>query len=320
MSDNIYSYWIDDIKKFKEHFSERFDIPHCQLDIRHDYLRNIPAISCGIIQMPTQYLELLNVHCNLILSNRNIFRNIGNYSAEKLNEEKYEIPDYNLFPEDFKIKYLFKDNSITPIDKQRKKVAALLRDLISYFALYHEIGHARQLAYIPRDETGHEENQADNWENQAMEVDADIFAINWLWRTTLLNYHNFAPNAAVQTRQELIGLALYSTFLLFILSNNNEPLINQDKKHPHPIVRIEILSIFIQKILLSNILTKEEFGEVIRTLLIELKKTLTFHFDLNHRDYFDKFYADELKEVKIIIQAHLEKNPALNRNRPYNVE
>jgi hypothetical protein len=315
-----YNYWNQDIKKFKERFAEGFDIPHCDIEIGDDYLRNIPAISWGIIQMPSQYLKLLDLHCNLILSNRNLFQNIGDYRSEKLNQEKYEIPNYLLDPESFKTKYLLNINEVIPDDKKRQKVAALIRDLITYFALYHEIGHARQLAYIPNDEASCKESQVDNWGNQAMEVDADIFAINWLCRTTLLNYYKITPDTSDYTRQELITIALYSVFLLFVLSDNNKPIINPNADYPHPVVRFEIVSIFMKEILLDNIFTIDEFGEVLKIVLPELRKTLTFHFGLDYRDYFNKFNSEELKEAKIMIDANLTKNPALNFNRPYQAE
>lgn len=314
------SYWNQDIQKFKEHFAEGFDIPHCDIEIRDNYLSNIPGISWGIIQMPSQYLELLNLHCNLILSNRNIFQNIGDYRSENLNQEKYEIPNYLLDPVSFKNKYLLQNDEIIPNDEKRRNVAALIRDLITYFVLYHEIGHARQLAYVPINEAGFRENKIDGWGNQATEIDADIFAINWLWRTTLLNYHNFTPSASDYTRQELVAIALYSVFLLFVLSDNSEPIINSNADYPHPVVRFDIVSIFMKEILLNNIFTIDEFGEVMKIALPEIKKTLIFHFGLNYRDYFDKFYSKELKEAKIMIDANLKKNPALNCNRPHHAE
>ena len=310
-----YNYWNQDIRKFKERFAEGFDISHCDIEIRDNDDSNIPGICWGRIQMPSQYLELLNIHCNLILSNRNIFQNIGDYRNEKLNQEKYEIPNYLLDPKDFKTKYLLNIDKVIPNDEKRRNVAALVRDLVSYFVIYHEIGHARQLAYIQNNEADCKENPVDNWGNQAMEVDADIFAINWLWRTTLVNYHNFTADKSDYTRQELIAIALYSVFLLFVLSDNNKPIINPNADYPHPVVRFEIVSVFMKEVLLDNNFTMDEFGEVLKIALPELKKTLIFHFGLNYRDYFDKFDSKELKEAKIMIDANLKKNSAFNHHR-----
>lgn len=313
-----YNYWNQDIENFKECFAEGFGIPHCDIEIRDNYLSNIPGISFGIIQMPSQYLKLLDLHCNLILSNQNLFQNIGDYRSEKLNQEKYEIPNYFLDTESFNTKYLLNINEVIPNDEKRGKIAALIRDLITYFALYHEIGHARQNAYVSNDEAGYKETQVDKWELQAMEVDADIFAINWLCRTTIRNYYKITPDASsYYTRQELITIALYSVFFLFVLSDNNNPVVDPDANYPHPVVRFEIVLIFMKDIFLDNILTTDEFKEVREIVVPELAKTLTFHFGLDYRDYFNKFKSEEMQEAKIMIDANLKKNPAFNYNRPY---
>ena len=318
-----YSYWIQHIKSFKEHFGEKLEINDCDLQIDECSSSNIPGIMFGSIIMPPQYLNLLNLNCNLILCNRNLFQNFGDYNNECLDKENYEIPDYTLSAHDFNTKYLSEihNRDRVPHDERRRKVAALLSDMIIYFALYHELGHARQVAYAPLQESSVMDIHSDKWSNQAIEVDADIFAINWLWRTVLLNYHNFNPNEAVNNRNELVELALYSTFLLYVLSNNNSPLLKPYDKYPHPIVRFEITTIFLKDILLSNIFTNEEFEKVIKKVIPELDKTLAFHFGIvNRREYYNKFKSQELNKMKLIIQEHLEKNPALNRNRPYYIE
>lgn len=315
-----YTYWEQNIREFKERFAEGFGIPNCDIDIQENADTNIPGICWGRIQMPSQYLKMLNIQCNLILSNQNIFQSIGNYRNEKLNQEKYEIPNYLLETQDFINKYLLNIDKVVPNDENRRNIAALIRDLVSYFAIYHEVGHARQLAFIPKDEISCQESQVDKWGTQAMEVDADIFAINWLWRTTLFNYHNFTSNKSDYTRQKLIAFALYSVFLFFVLSDDNKPIINPNAHYPHPVVRFEIISIYTKEILLDNIFSIEEFEEVLKIALPELRKTLTFHFGINYRDYFDKFKSQELKEAKIMIDASLKKNPALNFNRPHHAE
>ncbi len=318
-----YSYWTHHIKNFKEHFGERLGINDCELQINENSSTNSPGIVFGNIIMPTQYLNLLNLHCNLILSNRNLFQNFGDYSKECLDEENYEIPDYTLPANDFNRKYLLEipNNDRIPNDIRRTKVAALLRDMITYFAIYHELGHARQVAYAPIEEPSVENTHSEKWSNQVLEVDADIFAINWLWRTILFNYHNFGSTEAVVDKVELIELALYSTFLLYVLSNNSSQLFNPYNKYPHPIVRFEITTIFLKEILLKNLFTNEELEKVVKKMMPEFDKILFFHFGMsNRREYYNKFKSEELKRIKEIIQEHLEKNPALNRNRRYNIE
>ncbi len=315
-----YNYWYEDIRKFKERFAEGFDIPNCEIDIRENDDTNIPGICWGRIQMPSQYLEMLNIQCNLILSNQNILKNIGDYKNEKLNKEKYEIPNYILNPNDFKNKYLLNIEKVIPNDENRRNVAALIRDFISYFAIYHEIGHARQLAFILNDEASCQKSEVNKWANQAMEVDADIFAINWFWRTIFINYHNSISDKYGFTRHELISIALYSIFLFFVLSDDNKSIINPNADYPHPVVRIEILSSYIKKIILNNLFTIKEFEEVLKISLPELRKTLIYHFGLDYQLYFDKFKSEELKEAKIMIDASLKSNPALNFNRAHHAE
>lgn len=100
-----YSYWENHIRKFREEFGTKLEID-CSLSISDDCFQNTPKIGFGNILMPTQYLDLLNGHCNWILSNRNLFHSIGNYKHEDVIQENFEEIDYNLSAEDFRIKYL----------------------------------------------------------------------------------------------------------------------------------------------------------------------------------------------------------------------
>jgi hypothetical protein len=101
-----YSYWQKHVEKFQETFGLKLEIDNCCLNISDDYFKNFPIISYGSILMPTQYLDLLNGHCNWILSNRNLFHSIGNHQNEDIIQENFEEIDYSLSPADFRIKYL----------------------------------------------------------------------------------------------------------------------------------------------------------------------------------------------------------------------
>lgn len=124
---------------------------------------------------PPQYLDLLNAYCNLILCNRNLFQNIGDYNKEDLNQERFEVPDYTLSVENFTNKYLSHTNNKLPIDDRHRKVAGLLRNIITYYIVYHELGHARQNSFNGLQEVAHEQSQKERWENQAIEVFPTIF-------------------------------------------------------------------------------------------------------------------------------------------------
>ena len=249
-----YSYWEQHVEKFNEEFGRQLAIDYCSLSISNDYTQNSPRVIFGKIFMPTQYLDLLNGHCNLILCNQNpVSKYSGNYKQESLDEENFDMPDYTLPVEEFRNKYL-PPNIITnlPIDNRRKKIAGLLRDLITAFAIYHEIGHVRQQKFSKSQEVGVEQSNDEKWNDQAQEIDADIFGINWLWRIVFYNFNQFQPNESFHSNKELLELALYSTFLFFYLSNNETAINNPFGEHPHPIVRFDIISIFLKQIVTSN--------------------------------------------------------------------
>lgn len=316
-----YSYWEKYVGKFQEKFGSKLEID-CSLNISSNYFANIPKIGFGSILMPTQYLDLLNGHCNWILSNRNLFQSIGNYENEDVVQENFPEIDYNLSAEDFKIKYLpFSFCNKLPFDHRRRKIAAMLRDLTTYFALHHELGHARQNNYKTPSEVSHGQNQGEMWDKQAMEVDADIFGINWLWKIVFNNFYPFKSNGTFKTKNELLEICLYSTFLFFELSNNNKALSNPFYTHPHPAVRFKIVSAFIEDIVVKNFLTKEAFYKTTQTVIKEFDKTRIYHFGKSEpNDYYDKFKSTEMIEVISVIEKYLKMDLSLNCNRLYSIE
>ena len=188
-----YSYWKTHIENFKNQFGSKLGI-NCDLIIPNDYSQNVPTIVFEKIIIPSQFLDLLNGHCNWILSNQNLFQHIGNCTNERISQESFGKIDYNLTSDDFKIKYLSHNfcNQV-PFDDRRQKVSAILRDLVTYFAIHHELGHARQKSFEISLEVYCGKSQDENWYNQAKEVDADIFGINWLWRLVFKNSIRLSP-------------------------------------------------------------------------------------------------------------------------------
>ena len=317
-----YSYWEKYVENFQEEFGNKLEINNSCLNISGDYSRNTPIISFDSILMPTQYLDLLNGHCNWILSNKNLFHYVGNYETEDVFQGNFEEIDYNLSPVDFRIKYLPPSfSNKLPFDNNRRKIAAMLRNLITYFAIHHELGHARQNSYKTVYEISHVQRQGEIWDKQAMEVDADIFSINWLWRLIYNNSFQFKSNETFKTQSELLELCLYSTLLFFYLSNNSKALLDPFNTHPHPVVRSDIITIFLKKILVTNFVSLDEFNRIVKVVIKEFDKTLVYHFGNTERHkYYKKFKSSELIKAKVILDKYLKQDVCLNCNRPYFLE
>jgi len=316
-----YDYWTEHVIRFTKEFGAALEIDHCELTVS-DYSQNYPQEIFSVIQMPTHYLVFLNLHANLILSNQNLFKDIGNFENEKLNKENFNVRNYLL-----DIKTFLETNKdfwdTFPNDERRNKYAGLLRDLMTYFTIYHEIGHIRQKNYPAqtiRQEIGVTENKEETkWAEQIEEVDADIFAIKFLWRTVFYNFHQFRPNSTLTSTKELLSLSLYSTFLFFYLSDNDEELNNPLKEHPHPIVRFSIVADDLQKIVeLNELCNKQDFNKIVQSVLREFDSTLTYHFkSTDNKSYYDKFYSPEVAKVRSKLQTCISLDPSLNFNRPY---
>jgi hypothetical protein len=313
-----YNYWSDHVKKFKEEFGVKLGIEYCELNIS-EYTQKYPQVIFSVIRMPIYYLNFIDFHSNMILSNSNIFKSIGNAKVEIIHKGNF---DTEYLPLKF---YNLRSNNTNfsdtiPVDHRRKKFAGLLRDIITFFAIYHEIGHIRQESYSPTQEIGYTEKKCPTiFEKQAAEIDADVFAINFLWETVFNNYHKFLPNGTLNNVNELIELSLYSTFLFFYLSNNDDELNNPQKEHPHPIIRFSIISNFLETIVLSNELCgNSDFNKILQSVKQEFDYTLTYHFNVveNHK-YYSRFDDSEIPEIRSRLQEYSSKNPALNFNRPY---
>src|SRR5690606_14616416 len=125
-------------------------------------------------------------------------------------------------------------------------------------------------------------NTTERWKEQAMEVDADVFALNFLWGDVFYNANSFKPNEAFKTVHEMLLVAAYAIFLFFYLSNVSEEINNPTKDHPHPIVRFSILTNYLQDLCLKNQLfaSIEEFNSFIQKVLKEFDNTIIHHFNV----------------------------------------
>jgi hypothetical protein len=112
----------------------------------------------------------------------------------------------------------------------------------------------------------------------------------------------------------LLSISLYSTFLFFYLSNNDEELNNPFKEHPHPIVRFSIIANVLQEIVeLNELCNKQDFNQIVQSVLHEFDNTLTCHFNsTDNKYYYDKFDTSEVSKVRSILQYCISQNPALN--------
>jgi len=323
-----YSYIAQHIDRVINKFGKNLEIEHCEVKI-DEYSFNSPqALSYGI-QLPKQYLDFINLNCNLIFCNQNIFENVGNSKNEKIEKGNFAVNDNTLTIDQF----IYLNKSLTdlleevPLDLKRRNYAVMLRHMISSFIVYHELGHVRQLNSNLRTseiiiEYGSQTDDSLKWEEQAMEVDADVFAINWFGNDLFQNYNKFTPNAAFYTKEEILLLAIYSIFLFFYLSNTGEEINNPQKIHPHPMIRFEVVINYLQEIALTNELVKDtqQFAKLIQKVLHELDKTLTCHFNLSDNNpYFGRFYDPVIPYVKSELQKYIQKDQTLNFNRPYSL-
>lgn len=321
-----YSYIAHHIDRVIDKYGTELEIDNCEVRI-DDYAFNSPQALSFAIQIPKQYLDFINLNCNLIFCNQNIFKNIGNADNEKIDRADLNIVDNTLTIEQF----VNLNNNLSklvdevPIDHKRKNYAIMLGHMINSFIVYHELGHVRQLnsnlsALEVIVEYGSQNDGNPKWNEQAMEVDADVFAINWFGNDLFQNYHNFSPSAAFDRNEEILVLAIYAIFLLFYLSNTSSVIDNPQKTHPHPIIRFEVVVNYLQEIAIKNgiVNDKTEFGKLMHKVLHEMDKTLTCHFDLpNNIPYFRRFYESEIPRVKSDLQKFVQENQTLNFNRPY---
>lgn len=321
-------YLVDYIIKFIAKFGKSLNIEQCELRIT-DYSFKSPQASSYAILIPQQFFQLLKLNSNLIFRNRNIFRAVGNCEIENLNHENFLLKDFTFTLDEFlHINKL--PNSIyeeTPTDEKRKNSAHMLSLFLNSFVVYHELGHVRQLNYIQNSQEINiefeikKENQL-KWREQAMEVDADVFALNFLWGDVFYNVKNFKVNDTFSSPKELLLLASYAIFLFFYISNNSHQLNNPYKDHPHPIVRFSILSNYLQELTMTNQLfaNNHEFNNFIQTVLKEFDNTLTYHFNLSENSvYYNLFSHPSVREAKEIIQEYIKKDPSLNIHRPYSL-
>ena len=322
------SYIAHHIHRIINKYGINLEIEHCEVKI-DEYSFNSPqALSYGI-QVPKQYLDFINLNCNLIFCNQNIFKNIGDSKNEKIDKGNFAMDNHTLTIHQFinLNKSLPELIDALPIDLKRRNYAVMLRHMISSFIIYHELGHVRQLNSKQRTleiivEYGSKSDGNLKWEEQAMETDADVFAINWFGNDLFQNYNKFIPNAAFYTKEEILILAMYSIFLFFYLSNTSEEINNPQRIHPHPIIRFEVVINYLQEIALKNELVKDkqEFGKLIQKVLHEFDKTLTCHFDLpDNKTYFKRFDDPVIPQIKSVLKKYIQDDPTLNFNRPYSL-
>lgn len=315
-------------EKIKERYKNHIGIDDFQLAI-DEYDFGSPEANRFSIRIPIEYIKLIKLNCNLILCNQNLFKEIGNCKNEIFDKKKFKIHKGIFTVLDF-MQLNNLDSEKIPINDTRKEFASYLSQLIVTFIIYHELGHVRQINY-PSEKEVHkhiefESYDADVFKEQAKEVDADVFAVNFLCRNLfhiMDNEQGYQFNLLFKTKGNLLHLGIYAIVLFFYLSNSDDSIYNDQEKHPHPIIRLDNCMGSFQEacILNGKIENKEQFAKLMQSVLSDFASTLSFHFGLdNNTDYYKRFRDPDVKRVKEILVKYIKEDNSLNHNRPYNLD
>lgn len=322
-----YDYIIKQFERLQTQMGKKLSLQDFVLRIQ-EYEYKSPRANSYAIEVPLQYINMIELICNLIFSNRNTFKNVGNCDKEKFDKEAIQIDSTILTLNDFKQKNNLIDSykEYQPVDEQRKSFSKSLSQFIISFFCYHELGHVRQVNIGPtRRDTFHEfgYDDSNNFEDQVKEVDADVFGIN-LFCDHLFTFANKIKNGELgnhfKSTTEILHLAIYAIFLLFYISNSNDKIYDPKKKHPHAILRLDYLGSFLQEIFLLNeiVQDKAEFSKLMISVIKDFDITLTNVFGIkNNMLYYNRFKDPDVKRTKNVLIELIKKDPYLNFNSPY---
>ena len=311
-----------------ELYGMKLEISDCSVGIG-EYSFNSPQANSFIIQLPLQFLDLIAVNSNLVYCNKLLFQEIPNPEIEILLNPRFKMDENELTLSRFIQLNNLDPNIITkrPVSVKRENAATILQSMIFSFVIYHELGHVRQINsnHAPVEEViefGRLNNISSKQQDQLMEVDADIFATNWYGKLIYQNFNNYQFQNTFNSKKEILVLAIYSMLFFFYLSNSSKELIDPSRTHPHPILRLSIVSNYLQTILLGNNLcgNEDEFKSIIMIALAEFDETIKNHFDSSdNKAYYKLFFDAQLKQLKIDFANLLPTLPFLNVNRPYHI-
>lgn len=189
---------------------------------------------------------------------------------------------------------------------KRREVAESLCSYFYYFILMHEMGHLRQKNRIKGFEFNSqlEDDDNENLKSQALEFDADVYAVNYLAKKLMKDYNRFQDHSApifFESKKSVVSYSLLILLVTFYVFSHNinfkKYLLNYN--HPHPSLRltysVELLMDSFCKNGFINNLEKDEYG----------KQTL-----LNFENFMEKIFsnADIKKFFKLCTNLDLRKH------------
>src|SRR5699024_1512562 len=92
------------------------------------------------------------------------------------------------------------------------------------------------------------------------------------------------------------------------------------KEHPHPIVRLEYLTSYLQQIFISNDFSssKDEFSKLMVSVIADFDITLTYVFGISDNElYYKRFKDPDVKKTENILIELIKADQYLNINTPY---
>lgn len=308
------------LDRVKGRFCKSLGIADFEVRIRDDFRTSSPEANSLAILIPEQYILYLDKISELIFSSKEIFKGLGDASKETLEIQEFKISSKILTFDAFLKTNDLKDCQIqlTPNSKDRLEFSRVIASIMLTFSIFHELGHVRQLNYQPNNQkviTEDGDFESDLEECQIAEIDADIFAADFIgfyiyW--ALLS--DSVPLGL--TKKQFVHSVVYSIILLFYLLNNDDE-IQSRKRHPHPLVRLNIITNFVEHLWIKNdyVASIEEFGSIIRCAISDVNDTINSLFGKGE-DYWSKFKNDEVRIELDKFKGLVEKYPHLNFNRP----
>src|ERR1035437_10010731 len=222
---NKYQEIIDFFSLLSENYKTCLGIQDFVLRIEDFPYTNDPEANSYCIRIPLQYIHLIELNCNLILGNRNLFKSIGSYQNEILNQENFKMKESIFTCNEFMSLNDLNIESIKeiPQDQERNLVSNYLSQIIISFIAFHESGHVRQHNYPStkdkQDYSEFDSKGSDLLKQQAAEFDADVFGINFFCDHLFFimdnNWDKNPMRSIIKTRKEFLIISVYSLLLFF---------------------------------------------------------------------------------------------------------
>ena len=203
----------------------------------------------------------------------------------------------------------------------------LLYQYTTLYFYYHELGHLIQYSdsddgFSEKENLGADIPEDGVLAQHALELDADWFAASQL-ALHLIQYYQKEQGELVGSLDQisrLISLGLSAIFNYFILSAQQNPgIYYEERSHPHPIVRISYVLVFLMDTFKPNLPDNFELnlGEIL-TSAIELSEQLLVNEFGNQAMNFAAIYLPEAGNIEAYIKkimAAAESNQNLAKHK-----